>query len=91
MPVPYQERWPPLAGSEQGDRKMLRWFLAKDERRHAPQLKNLGKSLQNLRLFGVFPMERLTQALAVDEIKYIRQRETTSHLYFFLFWLNLEI
>lgn len=29
-------------------------------------------------------MERLTQALAVNEIKYIRHRETTSHLYLFL-------
>lgn len=66
---------------------MLRWFLAKDEKCRAPQLKNLGKSLQNLRLFGVFPMERLTQALVVNEIKYIRQKETTSHLYLFLSFL----
>lgn len=50
-------------------------------------MKNLGKSLQNLRLAGVFPMERLTQALIVNAIKYIRQKKgQTSHLYLFIYF-----
>lgn len=38
-------------------------------------MENLGKSLQNLRLFGVFPMVRLIQALLVNVIKDIRQQK----------------
>lgn len=52
--------------------------------RDKEKMENLGKSLQNLRLFGVFPMVRLIQALLVDVIKDIRQQKKRAELPFFI-------